>query len=155
MTIAASPAPVPTPLREEGLQFWKQLTQECKNRIAVINCSLSARDRDSKDQIEFRSGEHLSMSRSRYPSTIIAVRMTFEAWGPVIRVTITGHQKPEVAFPNEELELPLALDVDGSIVTIFDEGRSLRPEGLACLLSQSFHRCFPRISFPCPDIVPG
>lgn len=155
MTTAASPASIPTPLREEGLQFWKQLTKECENRIAAINCSLTAQDRDSKDQIEFRSGEHLSMNRSRYPSTMIAVRMTFEAWGPVIRVNITGRQKPEVAFPSEELELPLASDVDGSIVAIFDEGRSLRPDELACLLNQSFHRCFPRISFPCPDIVPG
>ena len=155
MTIAASPAHIPTPLREEGIQFWKQLIEECKNRVSAINCSLSAQDRDSKDQIELRAGEYLSLSRLRYPSTLIVVRITFEHWGPVLRVDITGHQKPEVRFPHEELELPLASDVDGSIVAIFDEGRSLRPQGVACLLTQSFHRCFPRISFPCPDIVPG
>jgi hypothetical protein len=153
MTTAASPAPIPTPLREEGLHFWNNLTEECKNRIAAINCSLSAKDRDSQDQIEFRPGEHLSMSRSRHPSTFIGVTMTFERWGPVLRVNISGQQNPQLAFPHEEFELPLALDVDGSIIAIFDEGRSLRPQEVACLLAQSFHRCFPRVSFPCPDLV--
>ena len=81
MTIAASPAHIPTPLREEGIQFWKQLIEECKNRVSAINCSLSAQDRDSKDQIELRAGEYLSLSRLRYPSTLIAVRITFEHWG--------------------------------------------------------------------------
>jgi hypothetical protein len=155
MTTAASPAPVPTPLREEGIRFWKQLLEECKNQVDAINCSLSAQGRSSQDRIEFRTGEHLSLSRVRYPSTVIAASLTFEYWGPLIRVNITGHQTPEIAFPREELELPLASDVDASIVAIFDEGRSLSPRELVCLLTQSFHRCFPRISFPCPDIVPG
>jgi hypothetical protein len=155
MTAAASTTHVPTPLREEGIRFWKQLVEECKTQVDVINCSLSAQGRSSNDQIEFRAGEQLSVSRVGFPSTIVAVSLTFEHWGPVIRVNITGHQTPEIAFQREELELPLASDVDASIVAIFDEGRSLSPREVACLLMQHFHRCFPRISFPCPDIVPG
>jgi hypothetical protein len=153
MSAAVSPALVPTRLREEGVQFWGQLVEECKNQIQSINRSLSDKDRNATDRVEYRADEQLSLRRSVCPSTIITVSIAFEHWGPIIRVRIAGHQTPELAFQPEEFELPLALDVDGSTVAIFDEGRSLRPREVACLLAQSFHRCFPGISFPCPDLV--
>lgn len=155
MGTAASPALPPAPLREEGMEFWKQFIEECERQVRAINSSLSAHGRSSQDHIEFRAGEHLSVRKPRHPSTAIDARITFEHWGPVIKANITGHRTSDVAFPPEALELPLASDVDGSIVAIFDEGRSLRPREVACLLNQSFRRCFPQISLPCPDIVTG
>ncbi len=150
---AAAPAPVPAPLREEGMRFWEQLINECRQQTDCINHALAEHGRSPADHIECRAEQHLQLIRSRFPSTVARVTIAFERWGPVLSVLISGRQKPEFEFHPEELELPLARDVDGTVIAIFDEGRSLCPRELASFLMQHFRRCFPRISLPCPDLV--
>ncbi|MBV8553345.1 MAG: hypothetical protein JOY54_18760 [Acidobacteriaceae bacterium] len=151
MSAAVCPAPVPTPLRDEGMRFWKQLLEECKKQIDAINRTLSAHGRSQAEHVECRAGEELDLIRSVYPSTRGKISIAFEHWGPVIRICITGQQRPNFGFHKEELEMPVATDGDGSIVAVFDEGRSLCPRELACFLTQRFRRCFPGITLPCPD----
>jgi hypothetical protein len=152
---AAAPAPVPAPLREEGMRFWEQLIDECRRQTNCINQTLYEHGRSPADYVECRAGAHLQIIRERFPSTTAKVDIAFERWGPVIGVLINGYQKPGFEFHQEEFEIPLARDVDGSVVAVFDEGRSLCPREVASLLVQHFRRCFPRISLPCPDQVRG
>ena len=151
MSTAVAPALAPAPLREEGLRFWEKFIDECKKQTEAINRVLSEHGRSAADFIECRAGQHLHLIRSRFPSTIAKVTISFERWGPVLNVVVTGHQRPEFEFHPEEYEMPLAKDVDGSVVAVFDEGRSLSPREVACILMQSFRRCFPRIPLPCPE----
>lgn len=152
MATATAPAPTPAPLREEGMRFWNQLVEECKKQTGAINRALSEHGRGPDDHIECQVGKQLHLIRSRYPSTISKVNIAFENWGPVLTVHITGFQKPMFGFHQEEFEMPLAEDGDGTVIAIFDEGRSLRPSEVACFLTQHFRRCYPRISLPCPEI---
>jgi hypothetical protein len=101
------------------------------------------------DCIECRADGELQLIRSRCPSTTVYVNIEFESWGPVVRVSIRGQQRPDFGFYPEEFEMPLATDSDGSMVAVFDEGKSLRPAELAAYLVQTFRRCFPRIALPC------
>lgn len=151
MSTAVAPALAPAPLREQGLRFWEKLIEECKNQTDAINRVLSEHGRSASDFIECRPGHHLHLIRSRFPSTIAKVSISFERWGPVLSVIVTGHQRPEFEFHPEEFEMPLATDGDGSVVAVFDEGRSLSTREVACLLTQRFRRCFPRIPLPCPE----
>ena len=153
MSAAVSPAPIPAPLREEGMRFWNQLMEHCKKQVHAINRTLSEHGRGATDQVECHCGQELDLVRDLYPSTRSKVRIGFEHWGPVISVCITGQQTPSFGFRKEELEIPLATDVDGSVVAVFDEGRSFCPRELASFLTQHFRRCFPGISLPCLNVA--
>ena len=149
MCAAASPARIPAPWREEGSNYWERLVTECKEQIQAINSALSKHGHGAVDHVEFRADEHLQLIRSPYPSTTIHAKIEFERWGPIIKVSIKGHQRPDFGFYPEEFEIPLATDSDGSTVAVFDEGKSFRPHELAAYLAQTFRRCFPRIALPC------
>ena len=153
MSTAAAPALAPTPLREEGLRFWDELIEECRKQADAINCALSQHGRSTSDFIECRASHQLHLIRSRFPSTFGKIALSFERWGPVLSVSVTGFQRPAFEFRPEEFELPLAKDVDGDVVAVFDEGRSFSPREVACLMMQRFRRCFPRIPLPCPDLA--
>lgn len=153
MSTAVAPAPTPTPLRDEGQRFWDELVEECKKQAEAINGVLSHHGRSAADFLECRTGRQLHVVRSRFPSTTGKIALNFERWGPVLSVSVNGYQRPEFEFHPEEFEMPLAKDGDGRIIAIFDEGRSLSPREVACLLMQRFRRCFPRIPLPCPDSV--
>ncbi len=146
---AAAPARVPALWREEGLYFWERLIAECREHLVAINSALSKHGHSAIDFIEFRADGQLQLIRARYPSTTVYGDIEFESWGPVIRVSIKGQQRPDFGFYPEEFEMPLATDSDGSMVAIFDEGKSLRPNELAAFLVQTFRRCFPRVALPC------
>jgi hypothetical protein len=151
MCAAAATAP-PGPrahLREEGMLFWERLITECKEQIQAINSALLKHGNGLTDQVEMRSDEQLQLIRTHYPSTTVYASIDFERWGTVIRVSIRGHQRPDFGFYPEDFEMPLATDSDGTIVAVFDEGKSLRPAELAAFLAQTFRRCFPRIALPC------
>lgn len=146
---ATAPARIPTLWKEEGLYFWEQLINKCKEHVATINSALLKHGHSVIDSIEFRADGELQLIRSRYPSTTVYAGIEFESWGPVIRVSIKGHQRPDFGFYPEEFEMPLATDSDGSMVAVFDEGKSLRPPELAAYLVQTFRRCFPHVALPC------
>jgi hypothetical protein len=139
------------PLRSEGLRFWEGLVHECRTQIQAINSVLSGCGRGADEQVECSANEGLHLERTKYPSTTVDVRIRFEDWGPVLQVLITGLQRAGFRFFPEELEVPLATEGDGSLVAVFDEGRSLSPRELASYLTQHFRRCFPGIALPCPD----
>jgi hypothetical protein len=147
---ALAPARFPSLQREEGLSFWEQLITECRDHVVAINSALLKHGYEPADCIDFRVDGELQMVRSGYPSTTVYANIEFESWGPVIRGSIRGHQRPDFRFYPEEFEMPIATDSDGSMVAIFDEGKSLRPNELATYLVQTFRRCFPRVALPCP-----
>lgn len=134
------------------MRFWNQLIQECKRQTDTINLALSEHGMGTEDHIECRAGQHLHLIRSRYPSTTSKVGIAFEHWAPVLKVHITGYQKPMFGFRQEEFEMLLAEDGDGRVIAVFDEGRSLSPREVACFLTQHFRRCYPNIPLPCPDL---
>jgi hypothetical protein len=144
-------AVAPAPLLQEGMRFWEELTEECKKQIGALNRALADHGIIAADHVEFHSGQRLRLIRSRHPSTIIDVSLVVEHWGPVLRVCIAAHEASRLGLLQEEFEMPLATDVDGCIVGVFDEGRSLCPRELASYLAQHFRHCFPRISLPCPE----
>lgn len=146
---AIAPARVPS-LKDEGLYFWEQLVDECRQRVNALNAALLKLGFAEADCIEFRADGGMQMVRSGYPSTTVYANVEFESWGPVIQVSIRGHQRPDFGFYPEGFEMPLATDSDGSMIAIFDEGKSLRPAELASYLVQTFRRCFPRVALPCP-----
>jgi hypothetical protein len=149
MCAAVSPARIPAPWREEGMYFWERMVAECKEQIQAINSALTKHGHSAVDHVELTAGECLQLIRSPYPSTTIQARIEFEHWGPIIKISIKGHQRPDFGFYPEEFEVPLATDCDGTTVAVFDEGKSFRPAELAAYLAQTFRRCFPRIALPC------
>lgn len=144
-------AVAPAPLRQEGTWFWEELTKECKKQVGALNCALTNHGITAGDRVECHTGQQLRLIRACHPSTIIDVSMIVEHWGPVLRMRITGHETNHAGLLQREFEMPLATDVDGCVVGVFDEGRSLCPRELASYLMQHFRPCFPRISLPCPD----
>jgi hypothetical protein len=144
-------AVAPAPLRQEGAWFWEQLTEECKKLVGAVNCALANHGVAADDRVQCETGPELRLIRAHRPSASIQVNMMIELWGPVLRVRIAGHEGNQPGMLRQELEMPLATDVDGCVVGVFDEGRSLCPRELACYLVQQFRPCFPRISLPCPD----
>jgi hypothetical protein len=138
-----------SPSREEWVGYWEQFNEECRKQIASINATLTGHGKSPADCVQCHCGPELRLSRLRYPSTEIKAVLAFEQWGSSISVRITGHQTPELGFYPEEAEFPLARDLNGSIIAIYDEGRSLEARELASYLTQHFRRCYPRITLPC------
>lgn len=133
----------PAPMFQEGVAFWENLLDECRSRVQAINSVTGNTIRFELD----RSG--LCIRQDSEPSTVIRAGIRFEVWGPIFGARITGQESPLRRFPTSELETPLARDLDGSVVAIFDEGRSFSPSDLSRYLMQSFRRCFPGVALPC------
>ncbi len=148
MSAAVAARQQTVPLFLEGMQFWKELTGECKQRISVVNRATAGHSLGF-DALILREEPTFTMVKPGTPSTEVALRLDFEAWGPVIRVTITGDQGTGRKFSIEEFDVPVARDLDGSVIGIFDEGRSFSAHDLARYLLQSFRRCFPNFALPC------
>ena len=145
----AAAAPVRVPLAQEGECYWENLVSECQRQTAAINSLVSGRGFPPDQLIEWDHAGELHLRRPLPPSTNIHVMIHFQSWGPVISGRITGHQTPLRAFYLEEVELPIARDLDGSVIAVFDQGRSFSPRELATYLMQSFRRCYPGLSLPC------
>jgi hypothetical protein len=146
---AAALARSDSPTQEERIGYWDQFTEECRKQIATINATLADHGKSSADCVQCHCGPELRLIRLRYPSTEIKAVLALEHWGSSINVRITGHQTPEFGFYPEEAEFPLARDLNGSVIAIYEEGKSLEARELASYLTQHFRRCFPRISLPC------
>lgn len=147
--MSAASKPVATPLFHEGNQYWEELRSELKRKIEQINHAVFRNGCTDEDLVRWIPAEGIRLLRSQHPSTGIQADLYFRSWGPVITGTITGYQDDDYRFVPEEFEILLGTDLDGSVVAIFDEGRSFSPQELAAYLAQHFRRCFPDISLPC------
>jgi hypothetical protein len=140
----------PLPLYQEGLAFWEELVGECERHTHAINAVAISHGLEAAHLVQWKPGRgNLAMVRELYPSTEITASISFERWGPAIRVTVNGHQHEDLRFYPEEYEVAIARDLDGRTVAVFGEGRSYSPQELACLLSQRLRRCFPDMALPC------
>jgi hypothetical protein len=143
----------PLPLYEEGLAFWQELERESEQHAKAVNNVVLAHGLDASHLVEWKSGRGLiGIVRKWYPSTDITVSLSFERWGPAIKVLVTGYQHEDLRFYPEEQEVVIARDLDGRTVAVLGEGRSYSPREFACYLAQNLRRCFPDIALPCtPD----
>jgi hypothetical protein len=139
----------PIPLFTEGRRFWEDLIRECRRLTDAVNKAVVSDGVSSDQLIRCDADEDIHILKLGYPSTNIDVRMNFHSWGPVICAAIRGEEKSGRKFKSAEMEIPIARDLDGSVVAIFDEGRSFSVQELTRFLLQSFRRCFPRLSLPC------
>lgn len=146
--MSAAAAPATTQLFHEGTEFWAQLVQECKRQTDSINACVAEHGLSSDDLVKWSPGRDIDMARIGYPSTAVKATIDFRSWGPTISGTITGRQDHELNFAPEGFEILIAKDLDGAVVAILGEGRSLSPKELAAYLTQHFRRCFPEISLP-------
>jgi hypothetical protein len=153
---AASPAVLyraPIPLYQEGLAFWEELTRETQQHAQTINSAATEHGLDAGYWVEWKSGRNtIGIVRQMYPSTEITVGLSFERWGPVIKVSITGYQHEDLRYYPEEQEIAVARDLDGRTVAVFGEGRSYSPSEFASYLVQHLRRCFPDMVLPCSAI---
>jgi hypothetical protein len=148
--MCAASAAVPSPLYNEGKQYWSELTNECKRYVECVNATLGQNGIGADGLVTFASTQDsLDMFRLGFPSTHVKLTLNFQSWGPVISATITGQERAGKGFSTQELELPIAIDLDSRTVAIYDEGRSFSPREVASYFTQSFHRCYPLISLPC------
>jgi hypothetical protein len=147
MSAAASPARIP--LFQEAQQYWEEFTKECKRRTESINALIANRGFASDERVQCAFGPQLRIEKPGVPSTEIDVNLEFPSWGPVINGKIKGREYPDVEFFSEELEIPIARDLDGAVVAVFDQGKSFSPCELAAYLTQSLRRCFPGVPLPC------
>lgn len=139
----------PLPLYEEGLAFWEQLERETQQHADAINYVVSAHGLDNEHMVEWKSGKGIiSILRKWYPSTEITLSLSFERWGPVIKVLITGYQHEDLRYYPEELEVLLSRDLDGATVAVLGEGRSYTPREFSRYLAQHLRRCFPDMALP-------
>ncbi len=141
MSAAATSAPLP--LFREGSEYWKQLTEECQRQTEAINSVAAQNGLSDKDCVCCTIEPELRILKSTYPSTLITVRIGFYLWAPMLSVALTGDEVEKLEFFPEEFEMPIARDLDGAIVAIFDEGRSFSAHELATYLTQRLRRCFP------------
>ncbi len=144
---AVSPAPLP--LYKEGLAFYEEVASESRSLMEAINAAARDSGIPGEHLVEWAPGRNIGIIRKEHPSTEIRSCLSFERWGPVIKVSIRGHQEEDLPFYPEDLEMPLGVDLDGNVVAIFGEGRSFTPSELACFLAQSLRRCFPEMVLPC------
>ena len=150
---AASPAVLP--LHKEGIAFYEEVTKECRELMEAINSAALNSGHRPDELVEWSAGRSIGMVRKEYPSTEIRANLSFEHWGPAIKVSIRGHQEEELPFYPEESEIPLGVDLDDNMVAIFGEGKSFTPHELACYLAQSLRRCFPDVVLPCSTCGQG
>src|SRR5947208_4754551 len=130
--MCAASASAPTPLYHEGKQYWTDLTNECKNYVECVNATLSLHGIGADEFVTCAPGEEsLEIFRAGFPSTHVKLTLSFRPWGPVIDVTITGQRREDKVFLPQELELPIAIDLDNRTVAIYDEGRSFSPHQVA------------------------
>ena len=150
---AAAPAPVVARLSEEGKRYWDHLVGECKRQAQAINKVVSEHGFDPGDFIEYRPGPGLHLVKPQCPSTTVKLTINYCSWGPMIDAVITGYEEEDLQFCPEELTIPIARDLDGGVVAIFEEGRSFSPSELATFFMQNFRRCFPGLSLPCEQVA--
>jgi hypothetical protein len=139
----------PIPLFQEGRRFWQDLINECRRLTDAINAAALSDGFSSDELIRCETEADIRMLKGGYPSTDVSVKMDFRSWGPVIIAAITGQQNSARRFTSSQIEIPIARDLDGSVIAIFDEGRSFSAHDLTRFLVQSFRRCFPAVSLPC------
>jgi hypothetical protein len=139
----------PIPLFQEGRRFWEDLINECRRHTDAINAAALSDGFSSDELIRCETEADIRMLKGGYPSTDVSVKMDFRSWGPVIIAAITGQQNSARRFTSSQIEIPIARDLDGSVIAIFDEGRSFSAHDLTRFLVQSFRRCFPAVSLPC------
>jgi len=137
------------PLVQEGGEFWDDLVSECKRQADAINAVAVTRGIPSEECIECRVAQELQIWKLRCPSTAVNVRINYCSWGPMLDGIVTGQEEEDQEFCPEEFTIQIAKDLDGSVVAIFEEGRSFSPRELASYLMQSFRRCFPGVALPC------
>ena len=147
MSAAAAQATVP--LYQEGKRFWQELFDECKRHVQAINSAVIARGISLDSLVEFQPGSDIHMVKNGYPTTNVKALLSFFAWGPVIQCTIAGARDADHRLLTCEFEMPVARDLDGKTVAVFDEGRSFSPSEVASYLTQAFRGCFRNISLPC------
>jgi hypothetical protein len=143
----------PLPLNQEGLAFWEELMYESQGLVKAINSVASGHGLEESHLVEWKSGRGIiGIVRKWYPSTDITISLSFERWGPVIKVLVTGYQHEDLRFYPEEQEVPVARDLDGRTVAVLGEGRSYSPREFSSYLAQHLRRCFPEMALPCtPD----
>lgn len=149
--MSAVTKPVATPLFHEGNQYWDELRSALQRQVEQINQAVFRDGSTEEDLVRWLPAAGIKLLRSRRPSTGIEIDLDFRSWGPVITGSINGYQDEDYRFLPHEFEFLLSRDLDGSVVAIFDEGRSFSPQELAAYLTQHFRRCFPGISLPAPD----
>lgn len=136
-------ATAPLPLFREGSEYWKQLTDECQRQVEAINLVASQNGLGNEHCVRCESGSDFRMVKSTCPSTQVNLRIGFYSWAPMISVALSGDEVETLEFFPEEFEMPVATDLDGAIIAIFDEGRSFSARELATYLTQRLRRCFP------------
>lgn len=153
---AVATAKATVPLYQEGLRFWQELLEECKRHVQAINSAAVARGISLDSLVQLQPGTDIHMFKTGYPSTDVKALLSLFAWGPVIQCTISGARDAAHRLLTCEFEMPVARDLDGQIVAVFDEGRSFRPSEVASYLTQAFRGCFKNIPLPCsPDAHSG
>ena len=147
--MSAAAASARAPLSQEANAYWESLVDDCRRQSQAINTVVSQRGWPNDHFIECRPGSELRIVKSHCPSTDIKLTINYCAWGPMIDGVVTGHEDENLEFGLEEFTIPIATDADGSVVAVYDEGRSFSPHELALYLMQRFRRCFPGVSLPC------
>jgi hypothetical protein len=140
---------VRAPLGQEALAFWEDLIGECDRYTSAINAAISSQGVPPDQFLECGHEHELHMRKSTPPSPGVRMAIDFLSWGPVIRGRVTGQETKDSEFCVEEWEVPIAKDLDGAVIAIFDEGRSFSPQELARYVVQTFRPCYPAISLPC------
>ena len=148
--MCAASAAAPVRLYAEAKQFWRELTEECQRYVNCINATLSQNGIDADGLLECTAGaDTLQIIKARTPSTVVNLTLNLYASGPVILATVRSQRNDGKNALPKEFELPIAMDLDNSVVAIYDEGRSFSPHEVASYLTTHFHCCYSGISFPC------
>lgn len=146
MTAAATRHP---PLSHEGFTFWRDLIEKCERYTAAMNAAISERGLAPDQRLECHHDRELQISKIAPPAIKIRLDLDFFSWGPIVRGKITGQEGKDREFCLEEWEIPIAQDLDGSVIAIFDQGRSFSAQDLACYVLQAFRPCYPDLSLAC------
>lgn len=147
--MSAAAAPKTVPLYHEGARFWQEVIDDVRRHVDAINDAARSEGMLSDNLVQLIADSDIYMRKTGYPSTEVRAALSFFSWGPVIQCTTTGARDGGHKFLSHEFEMPIAVDLDGRIVAIFDEGRSFCPREVTCYLTQIFRRCFPSVTLPC------
>jgi hypothetical protein len=79
----------------------------------------------------------------------VDLTLRFLASGPEIAVVVRSQKNDGKNNLPKQFELPIAMDLDDSVVAIYDEGRSFSPHQVASYLATHFHQCYGNVVFPC------